>query len=209
MTKRTLTLTGLAMVTIATPAMAKPASVDEVARCALNKDRDASVAAMRALPLGTQAVTLDPGRLGGAAACAREPVSAPAVVVRGAFAEALYRADFKEVGVTPRRTRDYADLGLPDTGKNAPKGENIALYRLADCVARNDAGNVDALIRSKEGSNPEKMIFARLQPYLGACGGAGEKWAYSRPALRGALAQAAYRTSARYWSGDLTASARR
>lgn len=185
---------------------AQAGEVDAVAKCALKKDRAATISATKRLPLGHEPVTLTADALGNAASCLNgSAVTAPAMQIRGAVAEQLYVSDFREVGVQPRRKPgDFADLDLPDvTDKSTSTLAELPLYRLADCVARNDAESASFYLKAPAGSRMEKERFAKLQPYMAACAH-GQRIVAAPGDFRAALAQAAYHTSARYWDGQLS-----
>jgi len=203
-------LAGLAAIGFSIAATAMPAFAAEpshadlnaVARCAVSKDRDALARAVRALPLTSDAVQIDAARLGDAASCVSGGAfEGPAMIVRGAVAQAFYFVDFREVGMEPRTpVRNFADLGWPAIGDDDP---GVALFKLGDCVARNDADNVDKLMRAPYGSAAAKKLVALLSPYYTACYPKGAEISASRDTLQAAIAQGAYYAGVRYWKGQL------
>ncbi|HEX8215024.1 MAG TPA: hypothetical protein VF582_06080 [Allosphingosinicella sp.] len=118
-------------------------------------------------------------------------------LLRGGLYEALYEEQFKRAG----------PAGLPAvppidyTGGNpAPLSDEtavaIALVQFADCVARANPTASRALILSKVASDEERAAFASLTPHLGGCLVSGTQLKFSRPMLRGFVAEALYRLSA-------------
>jgi hypothetical protein len=182
-------------------------NLNDFASCAVKKDRAAVVRAVRDLPLSSDAAQIAPGSLSAAADCAGgAAVDGRAMLLRGAVAQALYRADFREVGMPPRTpTRNFADLGWPAIGEKDPVTDpGVALFKLADCVVRNDSELVDALLRYSFGSDGAKRMIDRLEPRVRACYPKGASITANRETLHAAIAQAAYYIGVRYWNGQMT-----
>lgn len=115
---------------------------------------------------------------------------------RGALFQALYASEFKNGGPTDFDTiksSNYRAL-YPETLSPAARNA-IALEQFGECVARADAGNVRKLLRSLAGSTQETALFGALSPRFGACVTTGEKLAFSKVILKGALAEGMYRIS--------------
>lgn len=208
MTIRLLTAVAVAFAASQVPAAAQAPDADalrDVARCAIAKDRRAAVATAGALPFTGDEVRVDAAGLGRGAACLKHgAVAAPAMALRGAFAEALYRADFVEPGLEPERaTGTFANLRLPAIDGDVSADTAATLFKFGDCIARNDATSVGELIRTRDGSSAEKILLDRLQPYFAACYPQGATLSLKRATLRSVLAQSAYRVSQRYWDGQL------
>ena len=199
-------LASIAFAVFSLPTAAAAQDMPDLARCALKKDREAAVALVRRLPLGSQATDVKAIDLGEAASCMETSVmTVPAIELRGAFAQTLFMADFREVGLRPHRApRDFANLELPDmSDASTATLPELPLYRLADCVARSDARDVEQYLKATPDSRMEREWFARLQPYMAACA-KDQRITMSAATWRGALAQTAYFASARYWDGQLS-----
>ncbi len=204
-----LTALGISLVALAAPSMAamsNRAELNAFAKCAVSKDRDALARVVRALPLSNEPASIDAAHLGDAASCAGSAaVEGPSMLVRGAAAQAFYFADFREMGLEPRTpARNFVDLGWPKIGDDDPVTDpGVALFKLGDCVSRNDAENVDRLMRTAYGSDQAKKLLDLMQPYYAACYPKGAAISASRDALQAAIAQAAYYTGVRRWTGQL------
>jgi hypothetical protein len=192
------------------PAVASPskAALNDFARCAVGKDRVAATRAAARLPLSNDPASIAGTALGAASDCAEGgEVQGSAMMLRGAIAQALYRADFREVGIEPRTpARNFADLGWPAIGDDDPVSDSgVALFKLADCIARNDSENVDKLMRFAYGTDQAHKMIEQMQPYIQACYPKGADLQVGRDTLHAAIAQGAYYAAARLWSGKLTA----
>lgn len=121
-----------------------------------------------------------------------------ASLFRGALYEALYKKDYSArplpasfAGVPPIRysAKDPATL----TGRARSW---LALNEFADCVVRATPGAVRALIASEVTSAAEAAAFRQVQPALGGCLTSGVELSFSRPVLRGLIAESLYRLTA-------------
>lgn len=205
-----LLITAAAMAAPVAPASAtlSEGALNDFAKCAVTKDRAATAAAARKLPLNSDPATVDAASLHDAASCAKgAPVEAKSMMLRGAIAQALYRIDFRDAGMEPRTpVRNFADLGWPAIGDKDPHtDQGVALFKLADCIARNDVNNVDVLMRYPFGSDNAHKLLDKMQPYIQACFPKGATITVGRDTLHAAIAQGAYYASTRLWSGKLTA----
>lgn len=203
------TALGLSMAVVGFPSVAagpSRADLNAVAKCAVSKDRQALARAVRALPLTSDPVKLEASQLGDAAPClSSAQLEGPSMIVRGAVAQAFYFADFREMGMEPRTpVRNLVDLGWPPIGDDDPVSDpGVALFKLGDCVARNQVENVDKLMRAAYGSDQAKKLLDLMAPYYTACYPKGAEISASRDALQGAIAQGAYYSGVRYWTGQL------
>lgn len=215
---KTAFLTAFCLAGAAAPAMgaalSKDAEVDiyNIARCAVAKDHDAAAATVRRLPLTGDEATVEPAWLGNGAGCVKSAALAgPAVVLRGALAQALYFRDFKEFGVRPRMAPALlADMGLPPVNDGVDTSKpDVALARFGDCLARNVPEDTDKLLQSPVDSPLERSAVARIQPYFAGCYPKNARFNASRSTLRGLLALSAYSASTRYWRGEIVANGTR
>jgi hypothetical protein len=116
--------------------------------------------------------------------------------IRGPFYQALYRTEFRnslavDLGRAP--ALDYSDMTRAANGNS---GVLVSLRRFADCVVRQDAGNVRALAFSQVGSAQESDAYRSLRPAMGSCIAPGDKVAFKPPLLRAVLNEVLYRLSA-------------
>lgn len=198
--------------TIAAALSATPARADDgklavaFGRCLVKLDRNASIALMSSLPLAGEKVAPASLSLGAGGKCAETLAAGPVSVIalRGGIAQELFRRDFGEFGVEPRgSTGSFARFRLP-VEKDGMGVEEPArtLYVAADCVARNTPKNVERMLKAEPGSALEDAAIERMAPWFSACGmQPGTR--ISRVELRGAMAQASYFVSMRYWLDEL------
>lgn len=114
---------------------------------------------------------------------------------RGALFQALYAQEFKasQPDLSAVQNSGYRQI-YPET--LTPEARStIALEQFGECVARADPQNVRALLRALAGSSQEKALFGALTPRFGACIPKGEKLAFSKIVLKGAIAEGMYRLS--------------
>jgi hypothetical protein len=114
---------------------------------------------------------------------------------RGALYEVLYLADFARrhpaLADAPVVTYTSAD---PATLTDHQRGW-LALARFGDCVVRALPAQARALVVSEVDSDSEQRAFAALMPALGGCLVQGSQLSFSRPMLRGVIAESLYRLS--------------
>lgn len=114
-------------------------------------------------------------------------------VFRGALFEALYRLPQspKLPASLPRLpARDYAagvDIANPDAALD------VALRTFADCVVRADPAASHRLLFTDIGADREQAAFQALMPVLGNCLPRGNALKFSKPVLRGLIAEVAFR----------------
>jgi hypothetical protein len=114
---------------------------------------------------------------------------------RGALFQALYNSEFKSgpPSFGAVTTSNYRAL-YPET-LSPPARNTVALEQFGECVARADPQGVHDLLRSLAGSSRETALFQQLSPRFSACIPQGEKLAFSKIVLKGALAEGMYRLS--------------
>jgi hypothetical protein len=193
-----------AMAAIPAPAAATPSSaaVYEAGRCLVQQDRRSAVALMGSLPLGDGPADLSSvGRSG--AGCVRGLAGAPAMLVRGGIAQALFLRDFGGFGRELRNDRNIFDLNLPVEGFGTSLDRTVHLYRWADCVVRNDSAGTERLLRSAIGTPAEREAVAALQTFMSSCMPVGTQLSVRAWEVRSVFAQSAYHTLFRYWTGQL------
>lgn len=185
------------------PAAASSPGLDRIyaaGRCMVAHDRGAAASLIRSLPLGRERTDLSALSPELVRRCAGSLGSPPALHLRGALAQALFFRDFRGFGLQPFRSIPLVNLELPV--QDSPPGDRTTeLYRLADCVVRNDPGHVERLLASRPGSDNEGRFMSLLGGYLRACPAA--ELSIARSDLRSALAQSAYQSMYRYWTGEL------
>ena len=195
--RTTVVLLGLALAGLGpSPARADTGAVDAVAfgRCLVEQDRGAALTLFATLPPTDAAADLTRN-----AGCAGGPTSASTMAVRGGIAEALYKRDFREWGLPPRRaSTDLARLDLP--GRADAGG---SLFALGHCVARWQPNDLDRLFATPPGSAREGRIIDRLAERFAPCQPAGTSVAIKRTHVRALLAQTAYELSRQNAQGTL------
>lgn len=177
-----------------------------VGKCIVRADRAVAAALLRELPLTGGETELAPARLGAAAKCAAgQGATVSTTLLRGGLAQALLLKDFPRFGVQPEIAQSrFVRYDLPIDGPTAGvDAQTASMYRLADCVVRNQAIKTEVLFRSSPGSSHEGRVFEAMAPYVSACHGAGNDLRIGRAEFRSMMAQAAYNVSVRYWTGDL------
>jgi hypothetical protein len=177
-------------------------------RCIAGEDRGAAGALLRSLPLADTAVPISAAGLGGASDCLKgTSPTVSSLVLRGAIAQALLLRDFPHFGVPPKiKEHLFVTFPLPSEMEDGPDNvdhRTAELYKLADCVVRNQAIKLEPLFRAGPGSGIENRLFDYLGPTIAACRGNGGPLRVSRPHFRAMMAQAAYNISVRYWTGKL------
>jgi hypothetical protein len=191
-----------ALAPIAPAAATGPISaVYDAGRCMVQRDRRASIALFRALPLDNVAADLSTLGSSSARECAGAVAGASAMLVRGAIAQALFARDFRgSISNGPRL--DPIDLGLGVA--SAPGGSPATeAYRWADCVVRSDPPAVEHLLRSDVGTPAESAAMSGLQLHMAACMASGAQFSVRQSEARSLFAQGAYHTGYRYWTGQL------
>lgn len=200
-------LGALASIPAPAAATASSAAVYEAGRCLVQQDRRSAVALMASLPLDDSPANLaSVGRNG--AGCVSGLAGAPAMLVRGGIAQALFVRDFGGFGRELRNDRNIFDLNLPVEGFGASLDRTIQLYRWADCVVRNDSAGTERLLRTAVGTPEERAAIAGLQTFMASCMPVGTQLSVRAWEVRSLFAQSAYHTLFRYWTGQLQ-SARR
>lgn len=184
------------------PAAASTPGLDRIyaaGRCMVARDRGAAASLIRSLPLDRERADLS-ALSPELSRCAGSLGSPPALHLRGALAQALFFRDFRGFGLQPFRSIPLVNLDLPV--QDSPPGDRTTeLYRLSDCVVRNDPGHVERLLASRPGSENEGRFMSLLGGYLRACPAA--QLTIARSDLRSAIAQSAYQSMYRYWTGEL------
>jgi hypothetical protein len=203
-------MTRYLMPLLAAAAMAAPASaslsvadqaaVYKIGRCVVKADRTAAVSLLGRLPLAGGEV--EAGALPGK--CAGALPAGSALALRGAIANALFNSDIEEFGMTPnRRISDLADLDLPIESTASVDPRTASLYKLGDCVVRNEMERTANFLKSEPGSRLEMTFYDRMRPTMSACQTADARTAVNRGDLRSVLAQSYYSAASRYYKGQL------
>ena len=181
-----------------------PAGLYELGKCIARADRDMAGQLLQELPLSGE-TEVSGAKLGPASGCLKEQsITVSSTLLRGGIAQALLLKDFPRFGVEPKiAPRMFVKFDLPSDKNPAGADERTAaLYKLADCVVRNQAIKTEGLFRSAPGSAIEGKVLDALGPYINACQGKNPI-RVSRADFRSMMAQAAYNVSVRYWSGEL------
>jgi hypothetical protein len=201
-----LPLAAAALLAVPGPASAARNSpaVYEAGRCIVDSDRSGANRLMATLPLDES--TADLSRLNArAAACAARLAEAPAMQVRGALAQAMFMRDFGSIRREPDPRRGFINLNLPVQESGTARDRTTQLYRWGDCVARNDSAGTERLLRTEAASAEESAAIEGLRNYMAACMPTGVQLEVRLWELRSVIAQTAYNTVYRYWTGQLEA----
>ncbi|MDQ2877963.1 MAG: hypothetical protein M3R41_02645 [Pseudomonadota bacterium] len=119
----------------------------------------------------------------------------PQILMRAAFFEAAYIQQFR-TGPVELKDSPIVDYraGYSDS-LNPYVANTIALAQFGDCVVRAGTSDARAMVLNLPGSYSENRAVAALIPKLAPCVPAGSKVEFSKPVLRGAIAEAIYRLS--------------
>lgn len=114
---------------------------------------------------------------------------------RGGLYEALYRSRFRTpppgfAALPPLAYRWTDARGA--TGSRAVSRERAAF---GECVVRAGPAESHALLQTEVTRDAEQAAFAALLPHFSACVPAGASLRFSRPVLRGIVAEALYELS--------------
>lgn len=125
-------------------------------------------------------------------------------LMRGGFAEALFKNDFSSPGTSLRQPAQVAAFRIEDISRASHNDEGetsarvaIILIGIGECVAQGNPALVDRLLRTEPASVEERRAMEPLVPVVGSCFPEGEQFTINRPMLRGFLAEGLYRYSAR------------
>jgi hypothetical protein len=118
-------------------------------------------------------------------------------IFRGSLYEALYHVDYAR-----RRPTDISQAppiayltGAPATLTEAQRGW-LGLQDFSDCVVRAKPAEARALLLSEVATASEGRALAAISPALGPCLVRGAEARFSRPILRGLIAESLYRLTA-------------
>lgn len=115
--------------------------------------------------------------------------------IRGALYEAMFLVDFRDA--PPMDLRNAP--AIPDTAEAAGASEwartSSALLKYSDCIVRSDGAGTRAILAAEVGTAREAAAFRAVAPSLSRCLAEGQQIKFSRPLLRGFLAEALYRLS--------------
>jgi hypothetical protein len=115
---------------------------------------------------------------------------------RGALYEAVYREDFRKGPVADLQNAPVIDYLAGAADREHPQARVYgALRRLADCAVRADPAAALRLVATLDGTMAEADAFRTLVPRVSGCVVAGQELKFSRPMLRGLVAETLYRLS--------------
>lgn len=196
---------GSALALPAAAAATTSTSLDDVydaGRCMVERDRAAAVGLLMTLPIDATPADLSSVPAALAERCGRRLGTVTSLHLRGAIAQALFLRDFGSFGVEPRRSTPMVNLNLP--AQDSQSGDRaVELYRWGDCLVRNDAIHAERLLASPVGSRTEAAMIEAMRDYMAACAPAGAQIAINPGEVRSVVAQSAYQSMYRYWTGRL------
>jgi hypothetical protein len=181
-------------------APATPAQLHAAAACLVARNANSGDALLATAPYSAaerqQAVRL----LGEMQRCTRprQTFTTSAVMIRGAFAEAVYEARF----AAPQAARSPAlasrPLLQPSEVANGTDAAGLASgYALAECAAARHPELVIAFLQTEPGSDAAQAAMTALNPTFVGCvtGPAGTRISLDGRTIRGTLAEELYRWS--------------
>jgi hypothetical protein len=197
------TLIAFGLVSLAAPAAATPASLSQIydaGQCLAWNHRSTAAGLMQSTPFDadlTEVASLpEPARR-----CLSGATMVDVHHLRGAIAQALFFRDFETIGAEPRRSRALVSYDIPV--QDSPAGSpTVELFRLADCLVRNDSPHSEQLMSSPVGSTNQERAIQLLMPFMAACLG-NDQLRVSSADLRSAVAQSAYHSMYRYWTRQI------
>jgi hypothetical protein len=115
--------------------------------------------------------------------------------IRGALYEALFLVDFRAAPPMELRNAPPMAYGAPAAGASDWARTSSALLKYSDCIVRNDGAGVRAILSAEVGTAREVEAFRAVGASFSRCLAEGQQIKFSRPLLRGFLAEALYRLS--------------
>jgi hypothetical protein len=118
-------------------------------------------------------------------------------LLRGALFNLLYRRNFGAAPMVDVKAVAPIDYTLGSiTAEPRRAAWHIVRWNYADCVVRATPDDARALVLSEVAGEGETQAFRALRPELARCMPAGADWHFTRPILRGLIAETLYRLSA-------------
>jgi len=124
------------------------------------------------------------------------------MLFRYSLFEARYRIEFGKsaapvvAGLPPLDVdAEFSAAGFDPRGMSTLPPVVIFLRQLGECVVRVDVANAHALIVARPYSKQEATALTAVMPALGECMPEGHTMKFSRPMLRGAIAEALYKAA--------------
>lgn len=114
-------------------------------------------------------------------------------LLRGAVFEALYLRDFRRSSVGVLASAPPLTFASDPATLEPAKRAIFLGSRVAECTVRADPASARALILSPVASRTEARAFDAILPAVSGCLEAGAQLSFSRPMLRGLIAESLYR----------------
>ncbi|HEX8526245.1 hypothetical protein [Allosphingosinicella sp.] len=119
------------------------------------------------------------------------------ILLRGGLYEAAYEREFRNAPPAsfdrlPRLDYPWSGAGVP----NEVRARNLAAFRFSECVVRSSPAQARALLETEVTSPEERRVFQSMAGSLSACLSDRLTVRFTRPVLRGLVAEALYRLSA-------------
>lgn len=154
------------------------------------------VAKFLALPPGSKEASKAGQRLANSECLAFGSMSFSPLLYRGALYNALYSREMNKSSLPSADMLLKLDYKADLAGLPSEDASRLTFVReFSDCVYRTNQQSVHQLLLSPPGSRAEMSIFTSLNPTLAGCLDQGRKINFSKPVLRGFLAEVAYRLS--------------
>ncbi len=179
----------------------QPTAATEVLRaaaCAVGRDANPAAALLATVPRSTEERSQAAPLLRAAQRCLRlrEPIATSATHARGAFAEALYEAQFATPAAARTPAAGAAPLPRPADPADQMTVALAPMYGLADCSTPRHPDLVRAVLATEPRTAEETTALAALHPDFQACVPRGTaQLSYDPRFMRGFLAEALYRWS--------------
>jgi hypothetical protein len=116
-------------------------------------------------------------------------------LMRGIIAEAVYDQSVKKKGRVDPAMAPFGNLSTDAIAALDAKGQAaLAGLDFAQCVVAAAPEGAKALLNSNSVTGEQERVLAQLQPHFAPCLPNGAQFTFSKPMLRGLIAEAAYRS---------------
>jgi hypothetical protein len=165
------------------------------ARCVLVRSRRAVLRFLAAPPGSPEARRLG-GRIATSDCLSGGMLVFQSHLFRGALFEALYMADFRGRAAADFAAAPRIAYAVDSAPASTLQAGMLTLHEFADCVVRAAPAQARALILSDVTTREEVQAFRSLGATFNSCLVRGAEVRFSRPVLRGLIAESLYRLTA-------------
>jgi hypothetical protein len=117
----------------------------------------------------------------------------PSPVLRSAIIEALYRRQFADA---PTNFSALPPINVDSEFDGPASPRDQYLRKIGDCIARRAGPQAQELLLASSGSPAEAAALRKVMPDVGPCVPEGNELSFSKPILRGVIAEAMLKLSA-------------